>query len=192
MDNGGAQGKMNAKEFTEAINRATEPVYEPEKPVVDTNEATPAPDMPEANQTQIGREAIYSAGDTGGMAAEQANLERATQELARDQEELVDAERFVGDESQLEIADHLREDEEDLLNEIGQGSPYVGKIMGQNQTEIANDVMAKVSEITKPKEFHPAEVANVRRMGMHAILRTYERTLGERNIPWGDVNERAA
>lgn len=166
MNNGGARGEMNAKEFTEAINLATEPVYEPEKPTVDTKEA-------------------------GRTVIEQANLERATQELVRDREELTDAEEFVGDETPLEIANRLDEDKEDLLNEIGQGSPYVGKIMGQNQTEIANGVMAEVHEITKSKEFHPADLANVRRMGMHAILRTYERTLGERNT-WGNVNEKAA
>lgn len=164
---------MNAADFTADIDRATEQVPEVAEEIV-VGEAE-APLMSGEQQGQIGREAIFSA-------AERENLKSAEQELAHDREKLVNPDEFVGVESPLLDEEYRTDDDTDIRDELGQGIiPTAGKNMVKNQVTVATGAMAAVQEATKQKVLHPAELLEIRRMGMHAMLRTYSRRLGDRN-----------
>lgn len=92
---------------------------------------------------------------------------------------LVNPEENVGEESELQIEERLQDDAEDAQAEqgVGLGSEVVIK----KQEDVAKAVVPEVEKLMAAKEFHPAQVEQLLRVGAARTLAIWGRKLGDRN-----------
>lgn len=172
MDNRSAnRGNMSvdAKAFTEEIDRATTPLNEVEKVGGDKGVAMGS------SAQQLGGSAIFSTTELVGVEME------ANKELARDEDQIEHAEKYVGVESELQAAERLAEDQADLQAEMGMGDPLTVKVMARSQEELSQAMMPVVNKIVNQPKFRPADLVKVYNQGAEKARGIFGRKLGERN-----------
>ena len=98
----------------------------------------------------------------------------AAQEIARDQAELTHPEEFVGDETELQIDERLRDQQENSLNEINPGRDFEAEIAARSQERIAQTAMGEVEKLLKEKQVHPGKIVEIWRKRGDAVLNSYE------------------
>lgn len=109
-------------------------------------------------------------------------LANATTELIDDEEELVEAQNFVGEETPLQVRERLAADREDYLTEIGKGSPRDFKIMTANAERLTDEAVTAVQHLIKEEAVHPANLAHIKHEMTVALLKdAYSRVFGDRN-----------
>lgn len=165
---------VNAKAFTEEIDRVTTPMAEPELPAPGLKVSPDTLATPDVQR--LGGAAIFSTPERDNVAG----VEIAS-ELARDEDEALHAEKYVGAESQLQVRERLAEDQADLQAEMGVGDPLTVKIMAKSQEELSRAMMPMVNKIVNQPSFRPADLEKVYRDGAEKARGLFGRKLGERN-----------
>lgn len=126
----------------------------------------------------LGNLAVNGATETLG----QQELMASQAEIARDEAELTHAEEFVGDETATQMRERLADDREDLVTELGDGSPRDFRIMTKNTERLTNEAVTAVDHLIKEQAVHPAKLEQVRFKMMTALLKdAYSRNFGDRN-----------
>lgn len=98
----------------------------------------------------------------------------AEREIKRDQAELTHPEEFVGDETELQIDERLKDQQENSLNEINPGRDFEAKIAAHSQERIAQTAMGEVEKLLKEKQVHPGKIVEIWRKRGDAVLNSYE------------------
>lgn len=154
MDNGRVQKaqRISAKELTQEIDQATDWAV-----------------MGEA-------ESSVAQGTAPGISQEAARevLQAAEREIARDEDELVHAEDYVGEETAVQTRERLASEQENLLNEEDPDRDSEAKRMHQTQEKIAGQAMTQVDELMKNKVVSPADIEGVWREFGNRVLESYE------------------
>lgn len=105
----------------------------------------------------------------------------ANRELARDEDQIEHAEKYVGVESELQATERLAEDQADLQAEMGMGDPLTVKVMARSQEELSQAMMPVVNKIVNQPKFRPADLVKVYNQGAEKARGIFGRKLGERN-----------
>lgn len=117
-----------------------------------------------------------------GLEGEQAKVERAAEELARDTVEIERPEWFVGEESKLQTEERLQEDREDRENEERGAVGLEARISAKSQEKVAELAMPEIEKITRQKSFSPFELERKRSDFTNALLlNAFNRRIGDRN-----------
>ncbi len=114
-------------------------------------------------------------------------VNRAETEIKRDEIELEHPEEVVGDESRLQVAEHLADDREDLEHELGQGLKFEVKATTKGQEEVTRKVVPEVDKIINKSSFRVRELEDVYRQGVNATLGVFNRRIGDRNGVGGNA-----
>lgn len=125
------------------------------------------------------RSMVAMASGEEGRSAE--GLRRAEMEVRRDELELERPEEMIGEESRLQVAEHLAEDREDLQHELGQGLRFEVKATERGQEEVTRKVVPEVEKIVNRSSFRVRELEDVYRRGVNATLGVFNRRIGDRN-----------
>lgn len=175
-----------ARDLTAEIDRATDLVVAQEREDLRQgrleNTEKSEGQIPEREQVQrMGWQVIgggqleRSSGDLRGGSLTPA------EEVARDEQELTRAEDFVGTESQLQIAERIKDDDEDARNEAGEGLGFENRIVAKNQEGVARLVTPEVDKMVNQKSFRPSDMERLYRDGVNAMLGIFNRRIGDRN-----------
>ena len=136
----------------------------------------------------LGRKVIAS-GDLSGRGARRGatasvlarEIGDAKKELARDDLELKEAERFVGDESSLQVIGRLEDDVADQRTEDRKGLALENRVMAKTQEGVAKAVAPKVEQMVGQASYRPADLMRLYRQGVNETLRVFNRRIGDRN-----------
>lgn len=88
----------------------------------------------------------------------EAELVREETELARDEAELTNPEQFVGRQSEVQIEDGYKAEQENAHPELG----FVQKIEKRSQEQIAANAMEVADNIVAHKEYRPMDLIKLR------------------------------
>lgn len=103
-------------------------------------------------------------------------------ELARDEQELTEADNFVGAESRRQTEERLRDDYVDYLTEIKKGTPWETRIMTANTERLTGETVTAVDNLIKSEAVHPAKLEHLKHKMTVALLKdAYGRNFGDRN-----------
>lgn len=199
MDNDGqVRERVRARDLTEEINQATDLVMaagaENLNQLAQANLAQGRERVQQmgwrvidggrhgvGEMTEVG--AMSGAGIVPEMGVVTETHERLTPvgEVARDELELTQPESFVGDESKIQIKERLADDLEDARNEAGEGLSFENRIVAKNQEEVARAVAPEVDKLVGQASFRVKDLEKIYRQGVHAMLKVFNREIGERN-----------
>lgn len=130
----------------------------------------------------LGRKIIASGELRSGRRAERLEGGReAERVLARDEQELTEAEQFVGEETSRQVGERLADDREDLMTEMGQGLALENRVMARTQEGVAKAVAPKVEQMVGQASYRPADLMRLYRQGVNETLRVFNRRIGDRN-----------
>lgn len=193
MDNNGqSRERVRASDWDKEINQATDLAVT--EGLAKAAGAEGLRDEQQARENVItGREKAQRMGwrvIDGGRKGEQAavraaetkaELLTAAGEIARDETELVRPERFVGDESKIQIDEHKRDDAEDARNEAGMGPTFENRIVAKNQEGVAKAVTPEVDKLAGQKSFQVSDLVDLYRKAVNKMLGVFNRRIGDRN-----------
>ena len=130
----------------------------------------------------LGRKIIASGELRSGRRAERLEGGReAERVLARDEQELTEAEQFVGEETSRQVGERLADDREDLMTEMGQGLALENRVMARTQEGVAKAVAPKVEQMVGQASYRPADLMRLYRQGVNETLGVFNRRIGDRN-----------
>lgn len=130
----------------------------------------------------LGRKIIASGELRSERGAERLKGGReAERVLARDEQELTEAEQFVGEETSRQVGERLADDREDLMTEMGQGLALENRVMAKTQEGVAKAVAPKVEQMVGQAIYRPADLMRLYRQGVNETLRVFNRRIGDRN-----------
>lgn len=171
MDNSSrGQERVRARDLTEEINQATDLAMAESLPMAagaEWQKVTEQEQVAKPNTelgSGIGREILSAAG-----------------EVARDERELTQAQEFVGDESELQVKEREKDDQEDAQNEAGMGLAFENRIVAKNQEAVARMVTPEVDKMVNQKSFRPSDLERLYRHGVNTTLGVFNRRIGDRN-----------
>lgn len=179
--------KADAREWTAEIEAATN------AEVAAREQGREASDDQEAarDEAELGAEVARAEGQGLGRkviasgAAERGRKGKgereAGRELKRDEQELTEAEDFVGEESSQQVGERLADDREDLMTEMGQGLALENRVMAKTQEGVAKVVAPKVEQMVGRASYRPADLMRLYRQGVNETLRVFNRRIGDRN-----------
>ena len=127
----------------------------------------------------LGRKVIASGAAERGQKGK--GEREAGRELKRDEQELTEAEDFVGEESSQQVGERLADDREDLMTEMGQGLALENRVMAKTQEGVAKVVAPKVEQMVGRANYRPADLMRLYRQGVNETLRVFNRRIGDRN-----------
>lgn len=173
MNNGRAQ-RISAKELTRQIDQETDlglavgaegQSFGGVMSVVSEQVAT---DDARMQAEQLGWKVL-----DGGRRELAGDLsQEAAQEVARDEAELTHPERFVGDETPLQVQENLEAQAENLRNEEDPKRDFEARIVAKSEEELARVAMREVEKFTHKGVFSPADVVKMHRiLGDRALSR---------------------
>ena len=176
--------KADAREWTAEIEAAT-------NVEVAARERAEAGNGEEAVRGQAGAEVARAEGRgrgrkvIAGGATERGRKGKGEREagweLKRDEQELTEAEDFVGEESSQQVGERLADDREDLMTEMGQGLALENRVMAKTQEGVAKVVAPKVEQMVGQASYRPADLMRLYRQGVNETLRVFNRRIGDRN-----------
>lgn len=176
--------KADAREWTAEIEAAT-------NAEVAARERAEAGNGEEAVRGQAGAEVARAEGQGLGRkviasgATERGRKGKGEREagweLKRDEQELTEAEDFVGEESSQQVGERLADDREDLMTEMGQGLALENRVMAKTQEGVAKVVAPKVEQMVGQASYRPADLMRLYRQGVNETLRVFNRRIGDRN-----------
>lgn len=102
-------------------------------------------------------------------------------QLMRDENEIENAEEFVGEGTALQIDERKNDDYDDLMTEEGRGLKLENKVLAKTQEKIAAEVMPVVEKIVGQPVYRPADLDEAYRHWSRDALLTLNRVLGDRN-----------
>ncbi len=105
----------------------------------------------------------------------------AVGEVARDEQELTQAQEFVGEESKIQTRERLADDLEDARNEAGEGLGFENRIVAKNQEGVARMVGPEVEKMVSQKSFRVSDLERIYRHGVNTTLGIFGRRIGDRN-----------
>lgn len=150
------------------------------------NVETEAPTMAEREQVRRMGWQVIDGGRRGDdeiaqQAERRAELLTAAGELARDELEVARPERFVGDETKIQIEEHKQDDLEDAKNEAGEGLSFENRIVAKNQEGVARVIAPEVDRMMGQKRFRVSDLERLYREGVNKMLEVFNRRIGDRN-----------
>lgn len=169
--NNGSQGreKVRARDLTAEIDRVTDLAMpagaedmrrREDMPAMQTEAGARSPEQP----VGFGREILSAVG-----------------EVARDEQELTEAQEFVGEESKIQTQERLADDLEDARNEAGEGLGFENRIVAKNQESVARMVGPEVEKMVSQKSFRVSDLERIYRHGVNTTLGIFGRRIGDRN-----------
>lgn len=136
----------------------------------------------------LGRKVIASgelSGRGAGRGATASVLAReigdAKKELARDDLELEEAERFVGEESSRQIDERKADDAADLRTESRKGLVLENRVLADSQEKVAKAVAAEVDELMTQPRYRPMDLLRYYNRERGRSLLALGRRIGDRN-----------
>lgn len=107
-------------------------------------------------------------------------LEAARRELVRDEQEIMEPEKYVGEESALQVQERLAEDEADLKREL---DLETGKAkMTADGERLTKEAVKHIEEVIAKKAEQPRRLEEALFLGMTKFLeQNYGRKFGDRN-----------
>ena len=105
----------------------------------------------------------------------------AQKELARDDLELKEAERFVGDESSLQVIGRLEDDVADQRTEDRKGLALENRVLADSQEKVAKAVAAEVDELMAQPRYRPMDLLRYYNRERGRSLLALGRRIGDRN-----------
>lgn len=135
----------------------------------------------------LGRKVIAS-GELSGRGARRGatasvlarEIGDAKKELARDDLELEEAERFVGEESSRQI-DERKADAADLRTESRKGLALENRVLADSQEKVAKAVAAEVDELMTQPRYRPMDLLRYYNRERGRSLLALGRRIGDRN-----------
>ena len=170
MNNGSqSREKVRARDLTAEIDRVTDLAVPAGAEDTRRQEAMPAMQAEaEARSKEqpvgFGREIFSAVG-----------------EVARDEQELTQAQEFVGEESRIQAKERLADDLEDARNEAGEGLGFENRIVAKNQEGVARMVGPEVEKMVSQKSFRVSDLERIYRHGVNTTLGIFGRRIGDRN-----------
>lgn len=136
----------------------------------------------------LGRKVIAS-GELSGRGARRGaaasvlarEIGDAKKELARDDLELKEAERFVGDESSLQVIGRLEDDVADQRTEDRKGLALENRVLADSQEKVAKAVAAEVDELMTQPRYRPMDLLRYYNRERGRSLLALGRRIGDRN-----------
>lgn len=136
----------------------------------------------------LGRKVIAS-GELSGRGAERGAIASvlareigdAKKELARDDLELEEAERFVGEESSRQIDERKADDAADLRTENRKGLALENRVLADSQEKVAKAVAAEVDELMTQPRYRPMDLLRYYNRERGRSLLALGRRIGDRN-----------
>ena len=136
----------------------------------------------------LGRKVIAS-GELSGRGARRGatasvlarEIGDAKKELARDDLELKEAERFVGDESSLQVIGRLEDDVADQRTEDRKGLALENRVLADSQEKVAKAVAAEVDELMAQPRYRPMDLLRYYNRERGRSLLALGRRIGDRN-----------
>ena len=117
-----------------------------------------------------------------GLGRRDENRElHAQKELARDDLELKEAERFVGDESSLQVIGRLEDDVADQRTEDRKGLALENRVLADSQEKVAKAVAAEVDELMAQPRYRPMDLLRYYNRERGRSLLALGRRIGDRN-----------
>lgn len=188
MDNGRVQQRVNAREMTVEIDRATDLAIAAGAEGLSTERSGFAPEQAEPKNEAAARERAKQMGwqviDGGKVARNAEGVPRgpemdtpdyeAAQEILRDEDELVNSTDYVGVETPLQVDERLQREMENLQNEDDPKRDLEARIAHESQEKIARETMVEVNKIVNHKQFSPLELVRLHRKMGNMVLNSYE------------------
>lgn len=136
----------------------------------------------------LGRKVIAS-GELSGRGARRGatasvlarEIGDAKKELARDDLELEEAERFVGEESSRQIDERKADDAADLRTESWKGLVLENRVLADSQEKVAKAVAAEVDELMAQPRYRPMDLLRYYNRERGRSLLALGRRIGDRN-----------
>ena len=136
----------------------------------------------------LGRKVIAS-GELSGRGARRGatvsvlarEIGDTKKELARDDLELKEAERFVGEESSRQIDERKADDAADLRTESRKGLALENRVLADSQEKVAKAVAAEVDELMAQPQYRPMDLLRYYNRERGRSLLALGRRIGDRN-----------